>query len=644
MTRELFRAHNLESLKKEAKRWLAALRAHDPQARKRLDSAVPDATRTPTLRDVQHALARELGLDGWAALKQAVEQTLAASREDAANALARYEDMADALLQAYRTGTPEAMERHYRLTWHRRSWNGMRRYVQADLGKPPGDDTEITLDDARYLVALEHGFRDWADLRRFTESGKAGARVAAKPMLLIVHEGQGESRTLARSRVWDEIIRLLALNPSVTLHAQRQMTDDMLAELSRIGTITTLDLSGCKGVTDEGMRHLAKLQTLQHLNLSETSITDAGLRALSSLAGLQSIELSGTCISDDGVKALAHCDELQGLDLSGTRAGDGALGALAGKPKLSHLAITLSDAGLALLHELPRFKTWHGGEARLSLMTEPKSLPNHLSLWGSFTDMGMRHLRGLDGLFALNIDDRHLAITAAGVAPLASLPHLGVLGVIAKDDWMPQIAAIPHLRCLIAQDTIAGDEGFVALSQSRSLEYLWGGDCHNLRRRGFLALAQMPTLRGLSVSCLNVDNAGVSALPEFPVLKELMPMGVPDTGYRHVGRCQHLESLILMYCRDATDTATEHIARLRKLSYYFNSYTSITDRTPELLSTMDSLEKIEFYMCHGVTNAGVSRFARLPKLRELRVSGNQLTPEVGAAFPSRINVITDAWP
>ena len=29
--------------------------------------------------------------------------------------------MAEALLEAYRTGTPEAMERHYRFTWHRRA-------------------------------------------------------------------------------------------------------------------------------------------------------------------------------------------------------------------------------------------------------------------------------------------------------------------------------------------------------------------------------------------------------------------------------------------------------------------------------------------------------------------------------------------
>ena len=178
----------------------------------------------------------------------------------------------------------------------------------------------------------------------------------------------------------------------------------------------------------------------------------------------------------------------------------------------------------------------------------------------------MRHLRGLDGLFGLDLDDSRLAITAAGLEPLVSLPHLGSLHVDAKDDWMPYIAQMPRLRFLGAQDTPAGDEGFVALSTSPSIEYIWGRRCHSLGRRGFVALANMPALRGLSVSCLNVDDVGVSALPAFPALRDLMPMDIPDAGYRHVGKCERLESLILMYCRDTTDAATEHITGLRKLS------------------------------------------------------------------------------
>jgi hypothetical protein len=42
--------------------------------------------------------------------------------------------------------------------------------------------------------------------------------------------------------------------------------------------------------------------------------------------------------------------------------------------------------------------------------------------------------------------------------------------------------------------------------------------------------------------------------------------------------------------------------------------------------------------CHGLTNAGVAKLARLPKLRELRLAGKGLTPDVKGLFPPRITV------
>jgi hypothetical protein len=219
------------------------------------------------------------------------------------------------------------------------------------------------------------------------------------------------------------------------------------------------------------------------------------------------------------------------------------------------------------------------------------------------------------------------------------LPHFAWLGFDAKDESMPYIAALPHLRFLMCQDTSSGDDGFEALGRSRSLEYLWGRRCYNLRSRGFAALADIPTLRALSVSCKNVDDAGLSALPRFPALTELMPMDVPDQGYRHIGRCEHLESLVLMYCRDTTDLATEHIACLPALKKYFASYTQITDRTPEILSTIDSLEEVTFDTCIGVTDKGLAALGRLPRLRSFGASGMPgVTPEQIFALQSIITL------
>jgi hypothetical protein len=84
---------------------LAALRANGAEARARLERALPELHATATLRDLQHALAREHGFPGWAALKEAVVSNAATG----VRTLALYETKADALLEAYRTGTPEAL-------------------------------------------------------------------------------------------------------------------------------------------------------------------------------------------------------------------------------------------------------------------------------------------------------------------------------------------------------------------------------------------------------------------------------------------------------------------------------------------------------------------------------------------------------
>jgi ankyrin repeat protein len=73
MNRRQSAATALENLKKEAKRWLKALRANDLEARRRLERAYPAAPAELGLRDVQRALALEHGLLGWSALKQRIE-------------------------------------------------------------------------------------------------------------------------------------------------------------------------------------------------------------------------------------------------------------------------------------------------------------------------------------------------------------------------------------------------------------------------------------------------------------------------------------------------------------------------------------------------------------------------------------------
>lgn len=192
---------------------------------------------------------------------------------------------------------------------------------------------------------------------------------------------------------------------------------------------------------------------------------------------------------------------------------------------------------------------------------------------------------------------------------------------------------------LMGQGAVAGDEGWTALSRSQTIEYIWGRECPNLMGRGFLALAGMPALRGIAVSCKQVDDAALAVLPRFPALRDLVPMDVNDSGFRHVGACEGLERLWCMYCQETGDAATEQIASLAHLKLYYAGKTRITDRSLEILVGMASLEQVEFWQCSGITDAGVALLAGLPKLREVILDGMPgVTRAAVGMFPAGVRV------
>lgn len=443
---------------------------------------------------------------------------------------------------------------------------------------------------------------------------------------------------------WDTIFAVMK-ERGLTGITTPAMTDSAMARLARLDWVTSVRTDGAQAFTDDGLLHLAGMPQLEELDLSgwHSLLTDRGLAVLRHLTRLRRFSMCWPQrVTDAGAVNLTFCDQVEQVNLLGTQTGDGVLNALRGKRRLSDLTTgrLVTDAGLPVLHDLPVFKSWQGGEEKCSLMTF-KPEPNNLILDGPITDRGIATLVGLDGLFGLGFFWHAHAFTGAGLAALSALPHLGFLGCQGErcdDAAMRSIAGLPRLRMLMAQGAVAGDDGFTDLSRSRSLEYLWGRDCPNLRGRGFAALASMPALTGLGVSLKEVDEASLAALPRFPALKQLMPMDVSDAGFRHVGGCAGLVNLWCMYCRDTGDEATGHIAGL-KLETYYAGKTRITDRSLELLGQMPSLESLEFWETAGITDQGLAALARLPRLKSIGISGApRVTRQGVAVFPAGVRV------
>jgi hypothetical protein len=570
-------------------------------------------------------------------------RTREAARPSGYAALQPFEKLARAVRDAYVAGAEAAVARVQAFFESAVTATDIRRFVQRRLQKETaggGIAPAISEAEARDVVAGARGFGSWAALAEsVVRKGKSWAR----PLYWIDRERNQLHVARPPDRdEWGTIVAVLAEQQIAGLDAAGHMSDEVLARVAELSHLTNLHLAHSRRVTDAGLRHLVRLPHVRSLDLSGCAFTDEGLGVLRQLPELRTFELHWhQGVSDAGVAHLAACEALERVDVMGSPLGDGLLRALAGKRHLRYVktGTRTTDAALRLLHEMPVFKTWQAGEPGYTLMSADAE-PNHLVLDGPFTDAGLASLRGLDGLFGLSFFWHSTSFTPDGLAALAGLPNLGFLGcegARCTDTAMRHIAAIPRLRMLQAQGTVAGDDGFAALSRSAALEYLWGRECPNLTGRGFEALATMPSLRGLAVSCRHVDEAALASLPRFPALREMMPMDVTDVGFRHVGACERLEGIWCMYCRETTDAATESLAGLGRLQTYYAGQTRITDRSLDILAGMPALESLEFWNCAGITSAGAALLAKLPRLREVRFDNcRHVSHEVVALFPPHV--------
>ena len=518
----------MEQYRKEAKRWLKALRAGDPAARARFERAYPTGPTEPTLRDVQHALSHEYGRENWTALTRAQDRPTPAE----------YERLADDFVLAFNARDEAALQRlnnHYRRTFtfddlRAEIWRGLYSFRQRTAGGTKEASLERT--EAQTLIAHDAGLGNWQALLDATATGGQPS-----PAFAVDHTENriGPQRQLT-DHDWDAIIEAMRDQHVAGFESQGLTNDSALARLADLTHVTSLNLGGSRQLTDEGLRHLARMPQLERLNLTGVKVSDAGLDVLRHLTNLRVFTMTWhRWISDAGVANLRFCQQLEYVDLMGSQCGDGVIEALQGKPTLQRLQTgqLVTDAGVRSVRELPAL--------------------THLLLDGPFTNDGLATLATLEQLVELDLFWHATKITSAGFAPLTKLPNLesmGADGELSDDTAMRYYARMPALRRLRAQETIATDAGFEALSQSKTLEKLWTGkDDIGLTDRGFVALSTMPALHDLGVSCKHVSDGGLSTLSRFPALRRLIPIHVQDSGFAHIGRCTMLSDLSCMYLR-----------------------------------------------------------------------------------------------
>lgn len=137
------------------------------------------------------------------------------------------------------------------------------------------------------------------------------------------------------------------------------VTPEAIATVGNLRQLEWIDLSYNDAVDDVAVARLARLKHLDTLFLYNTQVTGTGFESLGGLP-IDYLVLSESPVTDEGLRHVARLRQLTTLHISHTDVGDEGLAHLADHPKLEVLSVSstnVSDAGLVHLEKLPTLKT-----------------------------------------------------------------------------------------------------------------------------------------------------------------------------------------------------------------------------------------------------------------------------------------------
>jgi hypothetical protein len=135
------------------------------------------------------------------------------------------------------------------------------------------------------------------------------------------------------------------------------------------GEVTALSFADCSKLTAADYALMSKLTAVKQLGFGK-GFDDAGLKAIGAATGVENLGTNGMDISDEGASALAAWKGLKSIAFfhPGKRLTGTGLAALTALPQLERLTVAGSPvfaddgmAAVAKLTQLKNFRTWHSG-------------------------------------------------------------------------------------------------------------------------------------------------------------------------------------------------------------------------------------------------------------------------------------------
>ena len=135
------------------------------------------------------------------------------------------------------------------------------------------------------------------------------------------------------------------------------------------GVATALAFTDCSKLTASDYAQIRQLSSVKLLNFGR-GFDDAALKAVGAATGIEMLSTNGMDVSDEGARAFAEWKELKSLAIfhPGKRLTGTGLAALAALPHFERLtvagSVAFADEGMAAvatITQLKNFRTWHSG-------------------------------------------------------------------------------------------------------------------------------------------------------------------------------------------------------------------------------------------------------------------------------------------
>ena len=471
--------------------------------------------------------------------------------------------------------------------------------------------------------------------------------------------------------------------------------------LQPLASLTRLCLSG-KHLSDDDMRAVGRLRSLEALSLSACSITDAGLAHLAELPRLQTLGLGHLHqLSGRGLEALKGVSTLERVDVFDCRFTAEGLAAAACLALHDLRLDSLTPAGARHLSSLSRLRTLHVSRVMEGALAHLGRLPNlvHLKANGGATDEDLEGIAKQASLEVLALHFCH-AITGDGLSRLGELRRLrglhaycasvneAAVRALSRIEGLRVDLTIHHcsveslrralqleaLRSLTAHFwTEAKDSELEGLDPRARLTELTLSLTGELSGRGLAVLGELSTLQKLTLGLkTGLDADSLSWLSRLPRLESLtlrlaasslaegslrwlpdmralqsLSLGVSDCSpglfapLREVPALQKLE-LSLVSCR-LEPAALRTLAGLRSLEKLrLEDCSQLDEAAVRELELLEGLECLWVVGC-AVTPALVGQLARLPSVQRIYLVNTGVDTEAAHAAGKAAGTHVNAW-